>query len=65
MTNRCIPIDIIRLKPYFHRKSVTLDVILHIASFLKLLLFAQLNETESLRAISDKLLSEDLQKARK
>ncbi|WP_374967048.1 IS4 family transposase [Lysinibacillus sp. RS5] len=36
---------------------------LHIASFLKLLLFAQLNETESLRAISDTLLSDDLQKA--
>ena len=35
----------------------------HIASFLKLLLFAQLNETESLRAISDTLLSDDLQKA--
>ncbi|WP_223556934.1 DUF4372 domain-containing protein, partial [Lysinibacillus sphaericus] len=36
---------------------------LQIASFLKLLLFAQLNETESLRAISDTLLSDDLQKA--
>jgi len=36
---------------------------LHIASFLRLLLFAQLNETESLRAISDTLLSDDLQKA--
>ncbi len=33
---------------------------LHIASFLRLLLFAQLNETESLRAISDTLLSDDL-----
>jgi|GEM_PF-3899662 len=64
MTNRCIPIDIIRLKPCFDRKSVTLDVFLHIASFMKLLLFAQLNETESLRFFSDTLLSEDLQKAR-
>ena len=36
---------------------------LHIASFLKLLLFAQLNETESLRAVSDTLFSDDLQKA--
>jgi IS4 transposase len=36
---------------------------LHIASFLRLLLFAQLNETESLRAISDTLFSDDLQKA--
>jgi len=36
---------------------------LHIASFLRLLLFAQLIETESLRAISDTLLSDDLQKA--
>ncbi len=37
---------------------------LHIASFLKkLLLFAQLIEIESLRAISDTLLSEDLKKA--
>ncbi|WP_332651874.1 IS4 family transposase [Lysinibacillus sp. 54212] len=35
---------------------------LHIASFLKLLLFAQLNETESLRAVSDTLFSDDLQK---
>ena len=35
---------------------------LHIASFLRLLLFAQLNETESLRALSDTLLSDDLQK---
>lgn len=33
---------------------------LHIASFLRLLLFAQLIETESLRAISDTLLSDDL-----
>ena len=36
---------------------------LHIASFLKLLLFAQLNEMESLRAISDTLFSDKLQKA--
>jgi IS4 transposase len=36
---------------------------LHIASFLKLLVFAQLNEIESLRAISDTLFSDDLQKA--
>ena len=36
---------------------------LHMASFLKLLLFAQLNETESLRAVSDTLFSDDLQKA--
>lgn len=36
---------------------------LHLASFLKLLLFAQLNEAESLRAISDALFSEKLQKA--
>ena len=35
---------------------------LHMASFLKLLLFAQLNETESLRAISETLFSDDLQK---
>ena len=33
------------------------------ASFLKLVLFAQLNETESLRAVSDTLFSDDLQKA--
>ncbi len=37
---------------------------LHITSFLKLLLFAQLNETESLRAVSDTLFSDDLQKAK-
>lgn len=36
---------------------------LHIAFFLKLLLFAQLNETESLRAVSETLFSDDLQKA--
>ena len=36
---------------------------LHLTSFLKLLLFAQLNETESLRAISDTLFSNGLQKA--
>lgn len=35
---------------------------LHIASFLKLLLFAQLNEAESMRAVSLKLFSDDLQK---
>lgn len=36
---------------------------LQIASFLKLLLFAQLNEIESLRAVSETLFSDDLQKA--
>ena len=36
---------------------------LYIASFLKLFVFAQLNETESLRAVSDTLFSDDLQKA--
>ncbi|QGG52138.1 IS4 family transposase [Lysinibacillus pakistanensis] len=36
---------------------------LYITSFLRLLLFAQLNETESLRALSDTLFSDDLQKA--
>ena len=36
---------------------------LHIASFLKILLFAQLNETESLRAVSETLFSDDLQQA--
>ncbi|MGN7854822.1 IS4 family transposase [Exiguobacterium sp. 22311] len=36
---------------------------LHIASFLKLFVFAQLNETESLRAVSETLFSDDLQKA--
>lgn len=36
---------------------------LHIAAFLKLLLFAQLNETESLRAVSETLFSDGLQKA--
>ena len=35
---------------------------LHIASFLKLFVFAQLNETESLRAVSETLFSDDLQK---
>jgi IS4 transposase len=35
---------------------------LYIASFLKLLLFAQLNETESMRAVSETLFSDDLQK---
>lgn len=33
------------------------------ASFLKLLLFAQLNEIESLHVVSDTLFSDDLQKA--
>lgn len=36
---------------------------LHMASFLKLFVFAQLNEIESLRAVSDTLFSDDLQKA--
>ncbi|MGG3232971.1 IS4 family transposase [Priestia flexa] len=36
---------------------------LHITSFLKLLVFAQLNEIESLRAVSETLFSDDLQKA--
>ena len=36
---------------------------LYIASFLKLFVFAQLNETESLRAVSETLFSDDLQKA--
>ncbi|MCT6939353.1 MAG: DUF4372 domain-containing protein, partial [Metasolibacillus sp.] len=36
---------------------------LHIASFLKLFVFAQLNETESLRAVSETLFSDDLQQA--
>lgn len=36
---------------------------LHIASFLKLLLFVQLNETGSLRAVSETLYSDDLRKA--
>ncbi|MCT6926374.1 IS4 family transposase [Metasolibacillus sp.] len=35
---------------------------LYIDSFLKLFVFAQLNETESLRAVSDTLFSDDLQK---
>ncbi|MEC0436964.1 DUF4372 domain-containing protein, partial [Bacillus subtilis] len=35
---------------------------LHIASFLKLFVFAQLNETESLRAVSETLFSEVLLK---
>ncbi|WP_391207737.1 IS4 family transposase [Psychrobacillus sp. L4] len=34
---------------------------LHMASFMKLLLFAQLHETESLRALSDCVFSEELQ----
>lgn len=33
---------------------------LHMASFMKLLLFAQLHETESLRALSDCIFSEGL-----
>ena len=36
---------------------------LYMASFLKLFVFAQLNGTESLRAVSDTLFSDDLQKA--
>lgn len=36
---------------------------LHFESFFKLLVFAQLNETESLRAVSDTLFSDDLQRA--
>lgn len=35
---------------------------LHMASFIKLLLYAQLHETESLRALSDALFSDDLQR---
>ncbi|MGY3189336.1 hypothetical protein ACVWXS_004065 [Lysinibacillus sp. TE18511] len=35
----------------------------HMALFLKLLLYVQLHETESLRALSDAIFSEDLQKA--
>ena len=33
------------------------------ASFMKLLLYAQLHETESLRALSDAVFSEELQRA--
>ena len=36
---------------------------LHMASFMKLLLYAQLHETESLRGLSDCVFSEELQKA--
>lgn len=36
---------------------------LYMASFLKLLLYAQLHETESLRALSDVVFSEELQRA--
>jgi IS4 transposase len=36
---------------------------LHMASFMKLLLFGQLHETESLRALSDCVFSEELQQA--
>lgn len=36
---------------------------LHMASFMKLLLYAQLHETESLRALSDCVFSEELQQA--
>lgn len=35
---------------------------LHVASFMKLLLYAQLHETESLRALSDAVFSDDLQR---
>ncbi len=38
---------------------------LHMTSFLKLLLYAQLHETESLRALSDCVFSEELQDATK
>ena len=36
---------------------------LYMASFMKLLLYAQLHETESLRALSDAVFSEELQRA--
>lgn len=36
---------------------------LYMAPFIKLLLFAQLHGTESLRALSDAFFSDDLQKA--
>lgn len=36
---------------------------LYMSSFMKLLLYAQLHETESLRALSDAVFSDDLQKA--
>lgn len=36
---------------------------LHMASFMNLLLYAQLHETESLRAVSDSVFSEELQEA--
>ena len=36
---------------------------LYMASFMKLLLYAQLHETESLRALSDAVFSEELQQA--
>lgn len=36
---------------------------LYMASFMKLLLYAQLHETESLRALSDAVFSDDLQRA--
>lgn len=36
---------------------------LYMASFIKLLLYAQLHQTESLRAISDAVFSDDLQNA--
>ena len=36
---------------------------LHMASFMKLLLYAQLHETESLRALSDAVFSDELQRA--
>ncbi|AXI00769.1 IS4 family transposase [Sporosarcina sp. PTS2304] len=37
---------------------------LHMTSFMDLLLYAQLHETESLRAVSDSVFSEELQEAR-
>src|SRR5690625_2219529 len=45
------------LKQDYYTKKLTTE------SFLKIMLFAQLHETESLHAISDALLDEDLQKA--
>ena len=45
------------LKQDYYTKKLTTE------SFLKIMLFAQLHETESLHAISDALLDEDFQKA--
>src|SRR5690625_4415073 len=44
------------LKQDYYTKKLTTE------SFLKIMLFAQLHETESLHAISDALLDEDFQK---